>query len=147
MQYQELRAVLFLITNGLVCFGFILVAAVSVASLRAFQDDRGRWAALLLIYFSVQIFVRFLVIVVFAIFRKKATGETTVYADDEMDKSIDLQATKAAFHAFMICLALALVTQVVGMPVRALFLGLGAGAIASGLVGDGCSIYYRRRGL
>jgi hypothetical protein len=148
VQYQEKRGIVYLVSNLLVSTFYVLYIAITYqAALALHPDDRVFWAAAILIFIPVQVFVRLLVIIVFAIVHKIVANEESVEVEDELDKLIDLKATRIFYGVFMFGLMLTLLGQALGMPLWALFGGISASIVVSGLTGDLVQFIFYRRGV
>jgi hypothetical protein len=148
MLYQDKRSLCFLFSNILISSIYILGLAHSYGARIAMDPvDRVFLASAILIYIPVQILIRLIVIIVFAIVYKMQTDETTVEIEDEMDKLVDLKATSVFFVVFVTGLILGLVSQAAGLSLRLLFLGIGATFVVSSLIGDCVTLAMYRRGV
>jgi hypothetical protein len=148
MQYQETRSIVYLVSSVVVSALYALYILITYQrQLTQVPDDRVFWAAVILIFIAVQIGIRMVVIIIFAIIHKIRTDEDTVYQEDELDQLIDLKATRMFSNVFMAGLALALLGQVLGLPLYGLFLTLGGAIVVSSLTLDLTHIIFYRRGI
>jgi hypothetical protein len=148
IQYQEKRGIVFLASNALVS------ALYALSVIRGFRsspaqaaDTPASWAAVILIFIALQIAVRIVVTIIFAIIHKIRTDEDSVDREDELDKLIGLKASRIFGDVFMAGVALALLGQVLGLPLSGLFLMIGATVLVSGLSLDLCQLILYRRGV
>ena len=148
MQYQEKRGILYIISNAVVStLYFLYVLMVAQPSLPQRLDDKTNWAIVILAYILLLIVVRIVVVIIFAIVHKIQTNEDTVEIEDELDKLIDLKATRIFYGFFMAGLILSIGSQAIGWPLWVLFAGIGATIAVSGLIGDLVQLIYYRRGV
>ena len=87
------------------------------------------------------------VTIIFAIIHKIRTDEDTVNQEDELDKLIDLKATRVFYNVFMAGVVLALLGQALGLPLSGFFLMLGGAIVAAGLTLDLTQLFFYRRGI
>jgi hypothetical protein len=148
IQYQEKRGIVFLASNAVVSALYALYIVSGFRSnLAQAADTPASWAAMILIFIAVQILVRIVVTIIFAIIHKIRTDEDSVDREDELDKLIGLKASRIFGDLFMAGVALALLGQVLGLPLSGLFLMIGATVLISGLSLDLCQLILYRRGI
>ena len=148
MQYQEKRSIVYLASNVVASALYALYIMINYQGrLTQAPDDRVFWAAAILIFIPFQIVIRIVVTIIFAVIHKIRTNEDTVDQEDELDKLIDLTATRIFCGVFMAGVALALLGQVLGLPLHGFFLMLGGAIVISGLTLDLTHLIFYRRGI
>lgn len=105
------------------------------------------WAASFLILVPLSIAASILLNIGLAIIHGIATGgEELPELSDERDKSIELKSNRNGFWVFTLGFLAAMVTQVIEMPVSAMFIGFFLTGLVSSLVSEISSLIYYRRG-
>ena len=148
MQYQEIRSIVYLASTLAASALYALTIRIAYPNqLSQASDDRVFWAAVILIFIPVLIVFRIVVTIIFAIIHKIRTDEDTVNQEDELDKLIDLKATRVFYNVFMAGVVLALLGQALGLPLSGFFLMLGGAIVAAGLTLDLTQLFFYRRGI
>jgi uncharacterized membrane protein (DUF4010 family) len=148
IQFQERRGISYLVSNIAVSAASAAAAIIAFRSLPFSTLADPRFSArLILAFLALQIVVRFLVIVAFAIITKLRSNEDTVYNEDELDRLVWLKATAAFSTVLASGVGLSLLGLAIGLPLPALFVGLAVTVVASGLTLDCASLRLYRRGV
>ena len=148
MQYQEMRSIVYLASTAVASALYALTIRMAYPNqVSQASNDRVFWAAVILIFIPVLIVFRIVVTIIFAIIHKIRTDEDTVNQEDELDKLIDLKATRVFYNVFMAGVVLALLGQALGLPLSGFFLMLGGAIVAAGLTLDLTQLFFYRRGI
>jgi hypothetical protein len=148
MQYQETRSMAYLASTVVASALYALCIQITYPNqVTQASDDRVFWAAVILIFVPVLIIFRIVVSIIFAIMHKIRTDEDTVYQEDELDRLIGLKATRMFYNVFMVGVGLALLGQVLGLPLHGFFLMLGGAIVVAGLTLDLTQLFFYRRGI
>lgn len=148
MQYQETRSIMYLASTLAASALYALSVRIAYpGQVTQAPDDRVFWAAVILCFIPVLIIFRIVVTIIFAILHKIRTDEDTVAQEDELDKLIGLKATRIFYNVFMVGVVLALLGQVLGLPLSGFFLMLGGAIVAAGLTLDLTQLFFYRRGI
>ncbi len=148
MQYQEKRGIVFLASNVAVTALYFLFMWLNWHD-RIVQvpADLVFWAIAALVYVPLQVAIRLVTVIVFAVVHHVTANAEPVDLEDEMDKLIDLKATSLSYGLFMAGVLVGLACLAFGMPGHALVIAIGAAMIVSGLVGDVAQLVMYRRGV
>lgn len=148
MQYQETRSIVYLASTVVASALYALyIGSTYAGQVAQAPDDRVFWATVILIFIPVLIVFRIIVTIIFAILHKIRTDEDTVYQEDELDRLIDLKATRMFYNVLMAGVVLALLGQVLGLPLSGFFLMLGGAIVVAGLTLDLTQLFFYRRGV
>lgn len=148
MTYQEKRSIGLLISN-------LTVPAVYYSNVyRKFQSgefsdlgDTRMWASIILIAIPIYIAANILMMILVNIVHTAATREEHKDIVDEMDKIIELKATRNFYHCFMIGFLLALGSQYMRMGIHSMFIIFIVTIVVASLINEISQLYYYRRGV
>ena len=105
------------------------------------------WAMSFLILIPISIVTTIILNIVMAIIHGIVTGgEEMPELSDERDKSIELKSNRNGFWIFVLGFVGSMGTQILEMPVSAMFIGFYISGLASSLVSEISSLVYYRRG-
>ena len=148
MSYQEKRSLVFLSLNTLATLVYVLVV-MGLSGL--FAGGTGPalswWAVAILVYVPVQIVLRVAVMIVFAASIAATGSQDNVELEDELDKLIDLKASRICGIISLPVIGAGLFCLVFGGPALALVWSIGLAMVAGGLAGDLASLLMYRRGV
>ena len=148
IQYQEKRCIVYLASNAVISSLYGLYIFMTYGqTLFQNQDNRPLWAAIILIYIPVMIVSRIFITIVFSIINKIVTDDVVMTADDELDRLIDLKATRQFYNVFLGGIVLALASQALGLPLQWLFVGIGLSMTLAGITGDLIQLILYSRGI
>lgn len=148
MQFQEKRALASLLGTVIISvFYFINVFQRYQTEQPASGDEFRFWAAAILIYVPVSIVLKIIVHIVFVIINTVATQEKQPTITDELDKLVNLKATRNFYHVFMAGFLLALLPVAVGQPPFVMFTIFLLGIFAAAFALDASQFYFYRRGV
>jgi hypothetical protein len=148
MSYQEKKNIVSLVGTLLV-FGFYCLYVFQkypVGSLDS-TDTSSFWGAFILILIPVSIVAKIIITIVFNIIYRITTNEAEPSFADELDKLIELKATKNSHYVFTLGFLLAMGSLVMDMPHSAMFIILILSGFVSELVGVVTQLYLYRRGV
>ncbi|TFE22796.1 hypothetical protein [Cohnella luojiensis] len=105
------------------------------------------WGAFILILIPVSIVAKIIITIVFNIIYRITTKEAEPSFADELDKLIELKATKNSHYAFTLGFLLAMGSLVMDMPHSAMFIILISSGLVSEMVGVFTQLYLYRKGV
>ena len=148
MEFQEKRSMVNLITTPLLFIIYYLYVYAQYQSLAvASGTDISFWAKYILILMPVMIIPKIIIYIIFAIINKIMTGDKITDMEDEMDKLIDLKASRNGSIVFMIGFMLAMVALVSGWSAHSMFIIILGSFLVSGIFGEASMFYYYRKGV
>lgn len=148
MSYQEKKSIVSLISTLLI-FGFYCMYVFQkhpVGSLD--QADTFRyWGSFILILIPVTIAAKIIISIVFNIIHRIATNEAEPSFADELDKLIELKATRNSHYVFTFGFLLAMGSLVMDMQPTVMFIILIGSGLVSEIVGVITQLYHHRKGV
>lgn len=105
------------------------------------------WGSFVLILTLVSIVAHILISIIFNIVFRITTGEKEPAFADELDKLIDLKATRNSFFVFIVGFLLAMGSLVIDQPLQVMFMILIASGFISDVTGSVTKLYHYRRGV
>lgn len=148
MSYQEKKNIVSLISTLLI-FGFY-----SLYVFQMYQEgsiDRADtfrfWGAAILILIPVSIVAKIIISIVFNIIYRITTNEKEPSFSDELDKLIELKATRNSHYVFILGFLLAMGSLVMDMPLSVMFITLILSGFVSELFGVITQLYLYRKGV
>lgn len=148
MEFQEKRSMVNLITTPLLFIIYYFYVYAQYQSLGvASGTDISFWAKYILILVPVMIIPKIIIYIIFAIINKIMTGDKITDMEDEMDKLIDLKASRNGSIVFMIGFMLAMVALVSGWSAHSMFIIILGSFMVSGISGEVSMFYYYRKGV
>lgn len=148
MSYQEKRAIVTLISSVLisVCY-FLYVFNLYQEGSFGSTDTFKFWGIVILILIPVSIVAKIIIYIVFSIINTIATNEEECSITDELDKLIELKATRNSHYVFMIGFVLSMGALVIDLPPFMMFIVLIISGFLSEMVGVITQLYLYRRGV
>ncbi|MDQ8736224.1 hypothetical protein [Paenibacillus sp. LHD-38] len=148
MSYQEKKNIVSLIGTVLI-FGFygLYVFQQRLNGGLDSNDSLSFWGAVILILIPVSIAAKIIITIVFNIIFRMTTNETEPTFSDELDKLIDLKATRNSHYVFILGFLLAMGSLVLDVQPFLMFLILIFSGFVSELVGVTTQIYLYRKGV
>jgi hypothetical protein len=148
MSYQEKKNIVSLIGTLLV-FGFycLFVFQKYPAGSLDSTETFSYWGAFILILIPVSIVAKIIITIVFNIIYRITTNEKEPSFSDELDKLIELKATKNSHYVFTLGFLLAMGSLVMDMPHSAMFIILISSGLVSEIVGVITQLYFYRKGV
>jgi hypothetical protein len=110
-------------------------------------DTFSFWGAAILILIPVSIVAKIITHIVFSIINTVATNEKEPSFTDELDKLIELKATRTSHYVFIIGFLLAMVSLVMDMSPSVMFIILMFSGFVSELAGIFTQLYHYRKGV
>lgn len=148
MSYQEKKNVVSLIGTLLVFVSYCWYVFENYPqSTLVSTDTFSFWASVILILIPVSIVAKIIISIVFNIIYRISTNEKEPSFADELDKIIELKATRNSHYAFTIGFLLAMGSLVLDMPPYMMFIILIFSGFLSEMVGVITQIYLYRRGV
>jgi hypothetical protein len=105
------------------------------------------WGSFVLILTLVSIVAHIIISIIFNIVFRVTTREKEPAFADEMDKLVDLKATRNSFFVFIVGFLLAMTSLVVDQPSQVMFIILIASGFISDVTGSVTKLYHYRRGV
>jgi hypothetical protein len=148
MTYQEKKSIVSLISAVLIFVSFCLYMypkypAGGFESVEIFRY----WGSFILFLTLVSIIAHIIISIVFNIIFRITTKEKEPSFADELDKLIDLKASRNSFFVFILGFLLAMGSLLVYQPSPIMFMILIASGFVSDLIGSVTKIYHYRRGV
>lgn len=110
-------------------------------------EDYRFWAAVILVLIPVTIVAKILIAIAFTIVYRITTKEVEPSFTDELDKLIELKATRNSFVVFVTGFLLAMGALVLDQPLSSMFLVLFFSGFVSEIAGTVTQLYLYRRGV
>jgi hypothetical protein len=148
MSYQEKKNIVSLISTLLI-FGFYCLYVYQKYQVGSIDstDTYRFWGTVILILIPVSIVTKIIITIVFNIIYRISTKEVEPSFADELDKLIELKATKNSHYVFTLGFLLAMGSLVMDMPHSAMFIILILSGFVSELVGTVTQLYLYRKGV
>ncbi|MDH5681106.1 MAG: hypothetical protein OEZ36_05950 [Spirochaetota bacterium] len=148
MSFQEKSFIVSLFANIVIfaAYSFYIYQSYPIESLLS-QDNLAFWAKVILIYIPVSIVIKIVIYIIFLIINSIATKEETPDQTDEMDRLIELKATRNCFYVFFFGFVLSLGVIIIGWPVWIMFVSLFLSFSLTTFSWDISHIYYYRKGI
>lgn len=148
MSYQEKKNIVSLIGTILIFgfYGWYVFQQRLNGSLDS-NDSLSFWGAVILILIPVSIAAKIIITIIFNIIFRMTTDETEPTFSDELDKLIDLKATRNSHYVFILGFLLAMGSLVLDVQPFVMFLILIFSGFVSELVGVTTQIYLYRKGV
>ena len=161
MSYQEKRTIVSIVTGVLLIAAYCIYAFGRVAAGLADADDLKFWGGTMLVFVGIGVAVTIVIQILFHIamsvgiaVKERGCGEEkiektikTTMTEDEMDKLIELKASKTGYYIGGMGLIAALISLVFNgsavIMLNIIFLSFFAGAMTEGFV----SLHYYRKGI
>jgi len=124
-------------------FVFQRYQEAGVASAESFKF----WGAVILILIPVTIVAKIIIHIIFSIINTITTKEKEPSFFDELDKLIELKATRNSHYVFTVGFVLSMVPLVMDMSPSVMFVILILSGLLSEIVGVSTQLYLYRRGV
>ena len=148
MSYQEKKNIVSLISTLLI-FGFYCLYVYQKYQEGSIDstDTYRFWGTVILILIPVSIAAKIIITIVFNIIYRITTKEVEPSFADELDKLIELKATRNSHYVFTLGFLLAMGSLVMDMPHSAMFIILILSGFVSEIVGTVTQLYLYRKGV
>jgi hypothetical protein len=148
MSYQEKKNLVSLIGTTLI-FGSYCLYVFQMYQEGSIDppDSFSFWGAAILILIPVSIAAKIIIQIVFNIIYRITTNEKEPSFADELDKLIELKATRNSHYAFILGFLLSMGSLVMDMSPSVMFIILFISGFVSELVGIFTQLYLYRRGV
>jgi hypothetical protein len=148
MNFQEKRSIGLLISNTAVSAIYYLIVynKFQAGELGNLGDTR-MWAAIILLSIPIYIAANIIMMILVNIVHSVETREEHKDIMDEMDKLIELKATRNFYHTFMIGFLLALGSQYLRMEIHVMFIILISTLVIAGIINELSQLFYYRKGI
>lgn len=110
-------------------------------------DTFSFWGSVILILIPVSIVAKIIIHIVFSIINTIATNEKDPAFSDELDKLIELKATRNSHYVFILGFVLAMGSLVIDMQPSMMFIILFVSGFVSELAGNVTQLYLYRKGV
>ncbi|OAS15508.1 hypothetical protein [Paenibacillus oryzisoli] len=148
MSYQENKHIVSFISTVLI-FSFYcwyVFQKVQDTNMDTMETLRF-WAAAILILIPVSVVAKIIIAIIFNIIYRITTKEVEPSFSDELDKLIDLKATRNSHYVFTFGFLLAMGSLVMDMTPATMFIILIIAGFLSEMAGVFTSLYHYRRGV
>ncbi|MFX3637008.1 MAG: hypothetical protein ACE3L7_30410 [Candidatus Pristimantibacillus sp.] len=105
------------------------------------------WGAIILILIPISIVAKIIITIIFTIINRITTNEIEPSFSDELDKLIELKATRNSHYVFVLGFILSMVALVIDRSPSTMFMILLFSGFVSEIVGVGTQLYLYRRGV
>jgi hypothetical protein len=148
MSYQEKKNIVSLISTFLIFGSYCLyVFGLQRETYYASINELSYWASVILILIPVSVAAKIVISIVFSIVYRTTSGEKEPSFMDELDKLIDLKATRNSYYVFIIGFLLAMGALAASLPPYVTFLTLlGFGFLAE-VTAVVTQLYLYRKGV
>lgn len=148
MTYQEKKSIVSLISAVLIFVSYCLYMypRYPKGGLES-TEIYHFWGSFVLILTLVSIVAHIIISIIFNIVFRITTREKEPNFADELDKLIDLKATRNSFFVFVVGFLLAMGALVVYQPSQVMFMILIASGFLSDVTGSVTKLYHYRRGV
>lgn len=143
---QEKRAIVSLSSTA---FAF---AAYTWYLLNAYQEHNAStdfrfWAIAILLLVPITVIIKIIIHIIFVFINRSVTKENEILLIDELDKIIELKATKYSHWIFILGFFLSIIPLALSMQPAFSFFLLIISAFISGMTRDIAQIYFYRKGV
>ncbi|MBP1967653.1 hypothetical protein [Paenibacillus aceris] len=148
MTYQEKKSIVSLIST-IIIFGsycLYMYPQYPEGGLESMEIFRY-WGSFVLILMLVSIVAHIMISIIFNIVFRITTGEKEPTFMDELDKLIDLKATRNSFVVFILGFLLAMASLVIDQPSQVMFMVLVISGFFSDVTGSVTKLYHYRKGV
>ncbi|CAM4425669.1 hypothetical protein L1N85_26580 [Paenibacillus alkaliterrae] len=148
MSFQEKKNIVSLISTFLIfgCYCLYVFQKYPFGGLDQ-ADSFSFWGSFILILIPVTIAAKIIISIVFTIIYRIATSEEEPSFADELDKLIELKATRNSHYVFVLGFLLAMGSQVLDMQPTVMFIILISSGLVSEIVGVITQLYHYRKGV
>jgi hypothetical protein len=148
MTYQEKKSIVSLISTILIFGSYCLYMYPQYPEGGAeLTETFHYWGSFVLILTLISIVAHIIISIIFNIVFRITTREKEPTFADELDKLIDLKATRNSFFVFIIGFLLAMGSLVIDQPSQVMFIILIAAGFISDVTGSVTKLYHYRRGV
>lgn len=148
MSYQEKKNIVSLISTFLIFGSYCLyVFGLQRKEHFASVNELSFWASVILILIPVSIAAKIVITIVFTIVYRTTSGEKEPSFMDELDKLIDLKATRNAHYVFVLGFLLAMGALAAHLPPYVVFLTLLGFGFLSEMTAVVTQLYLYRKGV
>ncbi|MGO4547409.1 hypothetical protein AB4Z29_21735 [Paenibacillus sp. 2TAB23] len=148
MSYQEKKNIVSLMSTVLITTLYFVYVLQRYQDVALDQTDTFRfWGSAILILIPVSIVAKIIIHIMFSIINTIATKEKDPAFSDELDKLIELKATKTSHYVFLLGFVLALGSLVMNMQPSTMFIILFFSGFAAELAGTFTQLYLYRKGV
>lgn len=148
MSYQEKKNIVSLMSTVLISTVYFVYVLQRFQDATLDQTETFRyWGSAILILIPVSIAAKIIIHIMFSIINTIATKEKDPAFSDELDKLIELKATKTSHYVFLLGFVLAMGSLVMDMQPSAMFIILFFSGFAAELAGTATQLYLYRKGV
>lgn len=147
MPYQQKNSIVSIFSSLLVLGLYCLwVFQINPDKSGTAEGTLRYWGLVMVLMIPVQIIPRLLIQIIFTIINWVTNKELPPPFSDELDKLINLKATRNSFYGFILVFFAAMGLLAAGLPVLAMFYIMFFGFMASGIIAEVSELIYYRRG-
>ncbi|CAM4450941.1 hypothetical protein FHS16_004104 [Paenibacillus endophyticus] len=148
MSYQEKKNIVSLMSTVLISTIYFVYVLQRYQEVALNQTETFRfWGSAILILIPVSIVAKIIIHIMFSIINTIATKEKDPAFSDELDKLIELKATKTSHYVFLLGFVLAMASLVMNMQPSAMFIILFFSGFVAELAGIVTQLYLYRKGV
>ena len=150
MSYQEKRSIAYLISTLLIAgFYFLYVFAMYPEESLNPTTDFSFWGRTILLLFAALVVINIITIIIFNVINYIATRDESACAtiEDELDKLIELKASRNSNGIFMIGFMLSVGTLALDMPPYVMFNMFACSIFLSSIVWSCTQFFFYRKGF
>jgi hypothetical protein len=146
ISFQEKRAIVSLFSTAFV-FALYISYLISASRAHYSPTDFSFWGVAILFIVPITVIIKIIVHVIFVFINRTVAKEKEVLLTDELDKLIELKATKYSHWIFMLGFFLSMIPIMMNMRTSNMFLSMVITAFVSGMTRDITQIYLYRKGF
>ena len=148
MSFQEKRAFVTIVSSTLifVLYSLIVFNRYNDVIINS-PNDLKFWAKIILVFVPIAAFAQIIVHIFFSIVNKIVTNENIPAFTDELDKLIELRATRISGYTFIIGFYLSMVTLVMGMQPYIMILTIIVSGYMASMLAEITKIWLYRKGV
>jgi hypothetical protein len=147
MSYQERKNIVSLISTILI-FGIYCLYMLQMYQEGSIDSTSFKfWGSVILILIPLSIVAKIIISIIFNIIYRMTTNEKEPSFSDELDKLIELRATRNSHYVFVIGFLLAMGSLVMDLPPYVMFIILIFSGLVSEIFGVFTQLYLYRRGV
>jgi hypothetical protein len=148
LSFQEKKTLFYLLSTFLIFGSYCLYVFQNAPFGILDQEDPFRfWGLFVIVLIPVTIVAKIILHILFSIINRMVTNEDEPSFADELDKLIDLKATRVTHYTFSMGTVLAMGTLALGMTPNTMFVTFVGFAFLSEVAGYIAQLYYYRRGV
>jgi hypothetical protein len=147
MTYQEKNSIVSILSSLLISGLYILwVFQINPDKSGDFEGAIQYWGLVMVLMIPVHIIPRIIIQIIFSVFNWVANKEQPPAFSDELDKLINLKATRNSFYGFILVFFASMGLLAAGLSISYMFYIMFFGFLACGIISEISELIYYRRG-